>query len=107
MVATSLLIVTPLCAAGAIVAATQSGLLTAAADLAYVARARGEDVRSGEPTYSTSRDNPKGTPMTKNYSTPEFEDFGTVADLTQTGNSPEGTPSAGDMKGGSVASSGQ
>jgi len=41
--------------------------------------------------------------MDKSYSAPEFEEFGTVADLTETGL----TTSGGDAKMGSVASMGQ
>lgn len=50
--------------------------------------------------------------MTKDYSAPEFEEFGTVADLTETGNSQGGmfdssvVGNSNDMKNGSVASSG-
>lgn len=45
----------------------------------------------------------KGIPMDKSYSAPEFEEFGTVADLTETGLTNPG----GDAKGGSVMSNGQ
>ncbi len=41
--------------------------------------------------------------MDKSYSAPEFEEFGTVADLTETGLTNPG----GDAKGGSVMSNGQ
>jgi len=48
--------------------------------------------------------------MTKDYSAPEFEEFGTVADLTETGNSQGGyfdeSIAGNDMKNGSVSSSG-
>lgn len=44
----------------------------------------------------------KGIPMDKNYAAPEFEEYGTVTDLTETGQTNPG----GDAKNGSVGSPG-